>query len=139
MRDFASHVKRESALAFSVYLKPITSLYTETIGLRPDYSSLAGQIQVIASSPCLTYVSHDILSLPRSSSRAWSNTNPPPVLDRKSLADEFHSLQVDSKCTVAWECADLLIELGTGSASPEPPPLSQTSGGAGNASGPANR
>lgn len=63
----------------------------------------------------------------RPASRARSNTNPPPPPpsdDYRQLAVRFRG--IDSRYRIAWECADLLIDLGSGAgvtSSPVSPPL----------------
>lgn len=87
--------------------------------LRTSYFNIATQIQLILDAPRppsrATSPTANIFSLSRSNSRARSNTNPPPLptIDYRGLGLAFQA--IDVKYSVAWECADLLIELGTGS------------------------
>lgn len=67
---------------------------------------LESNSQSRANTPPLWGIRH-----PRS--RGRSNTNPlPSRLDMRQLSSSFHS--IDRKYQVAWECADLLIDLGSG-------------------------
>ncbi|KAI5119246.1 hypothetical protein M0805_008797 [Coniferiporia weirii] len=105
VREFAAHVEQMKEL-------------------RAGYYMLATQVQDILETPPLPTRATsptNLFNLSRSSSRARSNTNPvhppPPLIDHRTLATSFQT--IDSKYRIAWECADLLIELGTGSSSLE--------------------
>ncbi|EJC99412.1 uncharacterized protein FOMMEDRAFT_142737 [Fomitiporia mediterranea MF3/22] len=86
--------------------------------LRSSYLLIASQIQSILDAPRppsrAASPTGSLFGLSRSNSRARSNTNPPPPpsIDYKGLARGFRA--IDTKYSIAWECADLLIELGTG-------------------------
>lgn len=92
--------------------------------LRVSYYTIAVYVQTILEMPRppsrATSPTH-LFILSRFSSRARSNTNPPhpsqPLIDQRTLAAAFQT--IDAKYRIAWECADLLIELGTGSNSSE--------------------
>ncbi|TFY61093.1 hypothetical protein EVJ58_g4715, partial [Rhodofomes roseus] len=103
--------------------------------LQQTYHSLVGEIQSVmygeqppgAPSRALTPT---LFGLPKPSSRVRSNTNPAPSPVPQSpheLIIVFHS--VESKYQISWECAELLIELGSGapphpSSAPTPDPAS---------------
>ena len=138
VREFAAHVERKSFFIYlfnACFIEFLTRFSNvEMQELRSTYFALANQIQIIletppapsrASSPTIFF------GLSRSNSRARSKTNPPPppTIDYKSLALSFQS--IDNKYRIAWECADLLIELGTGAA-PEPTNQHTPSGNSGN-------
>ncbi|KAH8109655.1 hypothetical protein DFH11DRAFT_1515349, partial [Phellopilus nigrolimitatus] len=103
VREFAAHVEQMREL-------------------RTTYYTFAQQIQTMLdtpSSPSRATSPTNLFNLPRPASRARSNTSPssPPTIDCRSLVASIQI--IDSKYAIAWECAELLIELGTGSA-PEP-------------------
>lgn len=75
-------------------------------------------------------VSPSFFNLPRSKSRSRSNTDPSnespaPQVAYKQLASSFYT--INSKYRIAWECAELLIELGGGSAGSGPASAPSTS------------
>ncbi|KAH9913710.1 uncharacterized protein B0H18DRAFT_1047727 [Fomitopsis serialis] len=101
--------------------------------LQQTYRSLVGEIQSVMygehppdmHSRALTPT---FFGLSRPSSRARSNTNPAPSPVPQTpheLILAFHS--IESKYQISWECAELLIELGSGapphpSSAPTSPP-----------------
>jgi serine/arginine repetitive matrix protein 2 len=54
------------------------------------------------------------LSRPRSNTNPTANDPPAPQLAYKQLASAFYT--INSKYRISWECAELLIELGSGTA-----------------------
>ena len=95
--------------------------------LRSNYYTLATQIQSkleIPRPPSRTTSPTTFFNFSRPVSRARSNTNPPPPprIDYGLLALSFRT--IDSKYRVAWECAELLIDLGTGATTGVPPEAS---------------
>ncbi|KLO15378.1 hypothetical protein SCHPADRAFT_264249 [Schizopora paradoxa] len=98
---------------------------------RSQYYTLVNELQSVLETPPRPpsrALSPSFFNMSRPVSRARSNTNPPPPPasdDYRNLAVTFRS--IDSRYRVAWECADLLIELGSGAGvatSPVSPPLS---------------
>ena len=97
--------------------------------LRASYFAIAVQIQAILDNrrppSRATSPTGSLFSLSRSNSRTRSNTNPPlPIIDYQGLASGFQA--IDAKYSIAWECADLLIELGTGSVVEPSPPIAHS-------------
>lgn len=86
------------------------------IDLRSNYFNLASRIHdtLESSRPASRASIASPTSIFRSSSRARSHTSPQPTNDHRTLAIGFQ--RIDAKYAIAWECADLLIELGTGQA-----------------------
>lgn len=107
--------------------------------LQQTYHSLVGEIQSVmygeqtlgTHSRALTPT---LFGLPKPASRARSNTNPAPSPAAPQTPHElilaFHS--IESKYQISWECAELLIDLGSGapphpmSAPTSPPPDTTT-------------
>ena len=85
--------------------------------LRNEYFGFVNKIQEnLEANPPSRVNTPSLFSLSRPRSRARSNTNPlPPKPDTRQLSNAFRT--IDSKYRVAWECADLLIDLGTGTTS----------------------
>lgn len=104
--------------------------------LQNSYQATALQIQGLldaqqhAQIPSRATSPTTLFNLPRPKSRSRSNTSTPmPTAqsDYKRLASSFYT--INSKYRIAWECAELLVELGTGSsqaanAAPSTPPAS---------------
>lgn len=95
--------------------------------LRSNYYTLATQIQAMLEypqQPSRATSPTAFFNFSRPVSRARSNTNPPPPprIDYGLLALSFRT--IDSKYRIAWECAELLIDLGTGATTGIPPDTS---------------
>lgn len=95
--------------------------------LRTNYYNLATQVQTMLEypqPPSRATSPNTFFNFSRPVSRARSNTNPPPPprIDYGLLALSFRT--IDSKYRIAWECAELLIDLGTGATTGIPPDAS---------------
>ncbi|KAJ8083987.1 hypothetical protein PM082_002754 [Marasmius tenuissimus] len=104
VREFASNVEQLKELQVSY-----NSLVLEVQGVLDAY---AQQASSRSTSP-------NFFGLPRPRSRTRPNgagqpsSQPPPQQAYKQLAAAFYT--INSRYKIAWECAELLIELGTGS------------------------
>ncbi|KAF9270209.1 hypothetical protein L218DRAFT_939238 [Marasmius fiardii PR-910] len=114
VREFAANVEQLKELQL-LYV----TLVTEVQGVLDAY---AQQASARTTSPIF-------FGLARSRSRGRSNSSSaqgggqqPPQQAYKQLAAAFYT--INSKYKIAWECADLLIELGTGSTGASPPSTS---------------
>ncbi|KZT65498.1 hypothetical protein DAEQUDRAFT_716400 [Daedalea quercina L-15889] len=93
--------------------------------LQQTYHSLVGEIQTVMygeqpSGPHSRALTPTLFGLPRPASRTRSNTNPAPSPAPQTpheLVMAFHS--IESRYQLSWECAELLIDLGSG-APPHP-------------------
>lgn len=115
------------------------ALPTELKQLQETYQSLVGEIQSVmyGEQPPGTHsraLTPTLFSLPKPPSRIRSNTNPAPSPAPQTsheLILAFHN--IENKYQISWECAELLIELGSGapphptSAPTSPPPESASS------------
>ncbi|PIL34719.1 hypothetical protein GSI_03500 [Ganoderma sinense ZZ0214-1] len=95
--------------------------------LQSAYATLASQIRTIMHDPHESHsrpVSPSFVHFPKPSTRSRAHTNPaanhPP--SRSQINAAF--LNIEAKYRLAWECAELLIDLGGGAPKEEPTPTS---------------
>ncbi|KDQ57716.1 hypothetical protein JAAARDRAFT_35403 [Jaapia argillacea MUCL 33604] len=117
VKDFAGSVEK---------LKDLQSIYSSLI--VEVFAVLETHHQERGPTPSVRATSPTFFHLPRPGSRARSNTNPqptPPSTMTSSSAQRqwVSAYQVlEAKYKVAWECAELLIELGGGPPAPSKTP-----------------
>ncbi|OCH90767.1 hypothetical protein OBBRIDRAFT_825746 [Obba rivulosa] len=86
--------------------------------LQAQYTTVVGEVQATimsAQTPPPRTIPPNMFNLPKPGSRSRSNTHPIPVSaleQHQHLSASFQS--IDAKYRIAWECAELLIDLGGG-------------------------
>ncbi|EIN04083.1 hypothetical protein PUNSTDRAFT_108565 [Punctularia strigosozonata HHB-11173 SS5] len=96
--------------------------------LQDAYRALVREVQAILETPeSPSRATSPTTGFRIGRRRARSNANPPtaPEQTHKELANAFGT--IDSKYRIAWECAELLIELGGGPPAPAAAPPSSVS------------
>ncbi|ESK86650.1 hypothetical protein Moror_9711 [Moniliophthora roreri MCA 2997] len=114
VREFAANVEqlKELQVAYSNLVMEVQSVL----------DAYASQASSRATSP--SFFGRP-LSRVRPNSATPNGSNGQPQQAYKQLAAAFYT--INSKYRIAWECAELLIELGTGSTSPSSPPTTSVS------------
>ncbi|KAI0942760.1 hypothetical protein AcW1_003305 [Taiwanofungus camphoratus] len=109
-------------------VKEFASSVEQLKQLQQMYHTLLSEVHALisTSSPHTTTraLSPTLFNLPRPASRARSNTNPnpsPPSARELSAALQY----IEAKYQLSWECAELLVDLGSGT--PAPPASAPTS------------
>ncbi|KAG7099204.1 hypothetical protein E1B28_001071 [Marasmius oreades] len=114
VREFAANVEQLKELQVS-YI----TLVSEVQGVLDTY---AQQASSRATSPNFFGRSPSRSRNRSNSASAQGTGQPPPQQAYKQFVAAFYT--INSKYKIAWECAELLIELGTGSAGASPPSTS---------------